>query len=109
MPQREIEVILTRQLASYLRLPILIVIFNNGGYQAMKGDHHRYYPDGVAAQHDLYYGLPITGFEYSELVRPFGGHGERVEKSSDLKPALERAAAAVKDGRTAILNVMVSR
>jgi acetolactate synthase-1/2/3 large subunit len=96
-------------LSMHARLPILIVIFNNGGYQAMKGDHHRYYPDGVAAAHDLYYGMPITGFEYSELAKTFGGHGERVEKAADLKPAVARAAAAVKDGRTAILNVIVSR
>jgi thiamine pyrophosphate-dependent acetolactate synthase large subunit-like protein len=96
-------------LSMHAKLPVLIVVFNNNGYEAMKKDHHRYYPDGVAAAHDLYYGLPITGFEYSALAKPFGAHGERVENAADLKPALTRAAAAVKEGRTAILNVMVSR
>jgi acetolactate synthase-1/2/3 large subunit len=90
-------------------LPILIVIFNNGGYRAMKLEHHAYYPEGVAAANDQSHGFPITGFEYSELVKPFGGFGKRVDTPSELKPAIKRAAAAVKDGRTAIVNVMLER
>lgn len=88
-------------------LPIMVVIFNNGGYRAMKLEHHAYYPEGVAKANDHSLGFPITAFEYSELVKPFGGFGERVEKPADLKPALKRGAAAVKEGRTAIINVVL--
>jgi hypothetical protein len=42
-------------------------------------------------------------------VKPFGGFGERVEKPGELKGAIKRGVAAVKDGRTAILNVVVER
>ena len=90
-------------------LPIMVVIFNNGGYRAMKLEHHAYYPEGIAKANDQSLGFPITGFEYSELVKPFGGFGLRVEKPADLKPALKRGAAAVKDGRTAIINVVLER
>ncbi|MCZ6455614.1 MAG: thiamine pyrophosphate-binding protein, partial [Alphaproteobacteria bacterium] len=43
-------------LAQHENLPILIVIFNNEGYAAMKYNHRDYYPDGVGAANDLWYG-----------------------------------------------------
>jgi acetolactate synthase-1/2/3 large subunit len=92
-------------LSKHESLPILIVVFNNSGYEAMKLEHRNFYPDGIAAKHDLFYGKPITDFEYSELVRPFGGYGRRVEKPAELAPAIKEGMAAVKDGKTAILNV----
>ena len=91
------------------KLPILVVILNNGGYRAMKEEHHAYYPDGIAKAKDQSYGFATTGFEYSELVKPFGGYGQRVDKPADLKPALERCIAAVNGGDTAILNVTLER
>jgi thiamine pyrophosphate-dependent acetolactate synthase large subunit-like protein len=39
----------------------------------------------------------------------FGFHGQRVENRADLEGALQSALAATKDGKTAILNVVVSR
>ncbi len=86
-------------------LPILIVIVNNGGYTAMAREHRNFYPDGVAAAHDLFYGRTITALDYSELVRPFEGYGARVTNPAALPAALEGALAAVRDGRTAILDV----
>ena len=89
-------------------LPILIVVFNNGGYKAMKNNHHAYYPEGVAAKNDLFYGLPITGADYAEMVRPFGGFGIRVEDPAKLPSALEEALAAVEGGKTAIVNAVLA-
>jgi acetolactate synthase-1/2/3 large subunit len=94
-------------LAKHEGLPILIVISNNTGYLAMKKEHHSYYPDGVSAEHDIFYGHQITDVPYEELVAPFGGFGRRVEDPADLPGAIGEAAAAVAEGRTAILNVLV--
>ena len=88
-------------------LPILIVVANNSGYLAMKKEHQAFYPDGVSAQNDIYYGHQITDLAYEELVAPFGGFGRRVEDPAELPETLREAAAAVEDGRTAIVNVMV--
>ena len=41
--------------------------------------------------------------------KPLSRRAKSVEKLDQLKPALERALAAVKGGKTAILNVVVSR
>jgi acetolactate synthase-1/2/3 large subunit len=92
-------------LAKHENLPILIVVFDNNGYVAMQKEHEGFYPNGVAAKNDLFFGRPITGLDYAELVKPFGGYGRRVTTPAELAPALEEALAAVKGGKTAILNV----
>ena len=94
-------------LAKEAGLPILIVVFNNCGYRAMKNNQLAYYPDGTGAEHGLFYGAPIDGPDYAELVAPFGGFGRRVEDPAELKSALREGLAAVEDGRTAIINVVL--
>jgi acetolactate synthase-1/2/3 large subunit len=92
-------------LSKHAELPIMMVVFNNNGYRAMKLEHQTYYPDGVAQARNIFYGEPVTDFEYSELVKPFGGYGCRVETPVELGPALKEGLAAVKDGKMALLNV----
>jgi acetolactate synthase-1/2/3 large subunit len=90
-------------------LPIAIVILNNKKYEAMRKGHVHHYPDGASASKDLHYGVTIDGPDYEQLAGHFGFHGERVEKSAELPAALRGALAAMKDGRTAILNACVTR
>ena len=90
-------------------LPILIVVFNNGKYAAMGNSHISFYPEGVTAQTGIHHGVDIPGPNYAELVQPFGGHGERVEDPAEVVPALERALAAVNQGRLALVDVVLSR
>jgi thiamine pyrophosphate-dependent acetolactate synthase large subunit-like protein len=89
-------------------LPIIIVVFGNNEYRAMRQNHLDYYPDGVAEQHKLFYGATLGGPDYAELGAPFGCWGRRVEDPAQLVPAIREAHAATKDGRTAILNVTLS-
>ena len=94
-------------LSKHRDLPILIVIFNNEGYSAMRKEHHAYYPDGVAAEHNASVGHTITDLEYSDLGAPFGFHGCRIDRLADLPGAIKEAQKAVEGGRTAILNVVL--
>jgi thiamine pyrophosphate-dependent acetolactate synthase large subunit-like protein len=89
-------------------LPILIVVFNNGGYSVVKRSHLQFYPQGVAASTGLFHGSDIPGPNYARLVEPFGGYGERVEDPEKLAPALRNALAAVKEGRVALLDVVLA-
>ena len=89
-------------------LPILIVVFNNASYAAMKSLHLSFYPQGTSAETGDFYGVNIPGPDYADLARPFGGHGERVEDPARLKDALQEAQAAVDDGRVAIVDVALS-
>ncbi len=90
-------------------LPIIIIVMNNKKYEAMRKGHVHHYPDGASASKDLHYGVTIDGPEYEQLGSHFGFHGQRVEKLDEVKGALQDALAAAKGGKTAILNVVVSR
>jgi len=90
-------------------LPIIIVVLNNKKYEAMRKGHVHHYPDGASASKDLHYGVTIDGPDYEQLGSHFGFHGERVEYRAELEVALSSALAATKEGKTAILNVVVSR
>ncbi|MGH7073237.1 MAG: thiamine pyrophosphate-binding protein [Stellaceae bacterium] len=90
-------------------LPILAVILDNGGYQAMRQGHVHHYPGGVSVNADLFYGVHIDGPNYAEFAKPFGHYGRRVERLVDLAPALGEAEAAMADGKMAILHLKVSR
>jgi acetolactate synthase-1/2/3 large subunit len=88
-------------------LPILIIVFNNGCYASMRRNHLSFYPQGDSAASGIFYGVNIPGPNYSQLVEPFGGYGERVEDPAKLKPALQRALEAVKGGNTALVDVVL--
>ena len=64
------------------------------------------YANGAAAEGDgrLLAELPPPDFE--RTIAAHGGHGERVERPADLPAALRRAAAAVRGGQQALVNVI---
>lgn len=72
------------------KLPVTIVISNNGGW---------------AAQHDdlRKIGRELGFPDYEKIAPAFGGYGERVERPEGIRPALERARAS---GTSAIINVV---
>jgi len=74
------------------KLPVLVVISLNGGWTAD--------PDQTKPGRNLGY----TRFD--QLAQALGCHGEYVEDPADIRPALERAAAAVARGQTAVVNVV---
>jgi acetolactate synthase-1/2/3 large subunit len=90
-------------------LPIVIVVFNNKKYEAMRKGHVHHYPDGASATSNVHYGVTIDGPAYEDLGKHFGFHGLRVEKPAELKAALQAALDATKSGKTSILNVMVNK
>ncbi|MBO9357148.1 hypothetical protein GG851_24420 [Bordetella petrii] len=74
------------------RLAVMVVISLNGGWTAD--------PNGEKPGRNLGY----TRFD--ELARSLGCHAEHVENPEDIRPALARAAKAVKAGTPALVNVV---
>jgi acetolactate synthase-1/2/3 large subunit len=74
------------------KLPVLVVISLNGGWTAD--------PEKAKPGRDLGY------TRYDKLAEALGGHGEYVEAPEHIRPALERAKAAVAAGRPALVNVV---
>jgi acetolactate synthase-1/2/3 large subunit len=90
------------------KLPILTVIFNNSRYGAVRGATLSMFKDGVAGQDDGRFMADIDPSPPFELaVKAQGGHGERVEKASELPAALACARdVVVNEKRQALLNVI---
>jgi acetolactate synthase-1/2/3 large subunit len=47
--------------------------------------------------------------DFSAVARAFGAHGERVTEPGDLSAAIDRAFAALDDGKAAVLHIHVTR
>lgn len=100
--------------AQQYRIPILTVVLDNGGWQAVKSAVQRVYPKGVAAQTDQFQSRLTSGRQgerrdFSAVAKAFGAHGESVTEPDDLAASIDRCLAALDDGRAAVLHVHVTR
>ena len=100
--------------AQQYQLPILTLVLDNGGWQAVKAAVQRVYPKGVAAETDQFQSRLTSGRQgeirdFSAIARAFGAHGERVSEPDDLAEAIDRCFAALADGKAAVLHVQVTR
>jgi len=75
------------------RIPVVVVISNNGGWTA----------DAPWARPDPKPGRSLGFTRYDRVAEALGAHGEFVEKPHEIRPALERASAA---GKPAVVNVV---
>lgn len=78
------------------RLPITVVIDNNGGLDCISQQQERLFENG---QH---FATDFRDIPFHSMFEGLGGHGELVTKREELKPALQRAMAS---GKTACVNV----
>lgn len=77
------------------RLPIVVVILNNGIYGTIRMHQEREYPGRVS-------GTDLQNPDFAAYARAFGGHGETVATTEEFAPAFERARAS---GKPAIIEV----
>jgi acetolactate synthase-1/2/3 large subunit len=78
-------------------LPIVVVLVDNGMYGTIRMHQERTYPGRVS-------GTDLKNPDFAAYARAFGGHGERIEKDGEFKPALQRALAS---GKPAILHCII--
>jgi thiamine pyrophosphate-dependent acetolactate synthase large subunit-like protein len=90
------------------KLPIMAVVFNNKKYAAMQGMHQKMYPDGIAAEIDLYHGTHINPPDFVKVAECVGGYGEQVTEPEKLQDALKRGLEANQNGKAAIIDVIVT-
>jgi len=90
------------------KLPTMAVVFNNKKYAAMQGMHQKMYPDGIAAEIDLYHGTHINPPDFVKVAECVGGYGEQVTDPEKLQDALKRGLEANQNGKPAIIDVIVT-
>jgi acetolactate synthase-1/2/3 large subunit len=89
------------------KLPILVVIFNNSRYGAVRQATLAMFKDSAAGETDGRFLADLDPAPaYDTLANAQGAYGERVERPADLPDALARAKEAVLNGRHALLNVI---
>jgi acetolactate synthase I/II/III large subunit len=91
-------------------LPILIVVFNNGKYLSMRHNHRREYPDGVAASTGYQLGVDLSHQpDVAAVAAAAGAAAFTAATTREIAPALEKAVAAVRGGKTAVVNVKLTK
>jgi benzoylformate decarboxylase len=90
-------------------VPIITIVCNNRSYDEprnnilMKGGRSR------QENKDMICYLGNPDVEFSQLAAAYGIRGERVGNPAELKPALQRAISATREGRPYLLDVLIAR
>ena len=92
--------------AEQLGLALLVVVFNNSSWNAVRTAVRRIAPDGWAETSGDY---PLTDLSpspaFAEVASACGAYAEEVDDPAELQGALERALRQVRGGRQALLDV----
>jgi acetolactate synthase-1/2/3 large subunit len=99
--------------AQQYQIPVLTVVLDNGGWQAVKSAVQRVYPKGIAAETNQFQSRLKSGRQgeardFSAVGRAFGAYGECVTEPDNLAAALDRCLAALDDGKAAVLHVQIT-
>src|SRR5207237_10309947 len=84
--------------AAQYRLPVVVIVVNNGQYGTIRLHQERAYPARV-------HGTRLTNPDFAAYARSFGAFGEVVEATEQFAPAFERALAA---GTPAVLELRLA-
>ncbi|MDZ7747663.1 MAG: sulfoacetaldehyde acetyltransferase [Halofilum sp. (in: g-proteobacteria)] len=82
-------------------IPATAVVFNNGQWGAEKKNQVDFYGE-------RFVGTNLEGTSWAEIARAMGAEGVRVDKLEDVGPALRQACEAQREGKTTILEMMVT-
>lgn len=82
-------------------IPATAVVFNNGQWGAEKKNQVDFYGQ-------RFVGTNLEGTDWASIARSMGAEGVRVERLEDVGPALRQACEAQREGRTTVLEMMVT-
>jgi sulfoacetaldehyde acetyltransferase len=84
-------------------IPVTAVVFNNGQWGAEKKNHVDFYAN-------RFVGVNLDKQpSWAAVAKAMGAEGHRIDMLSDVGPALRAAAKAQGEGRTTVLEMMVTR
>ena len=83
--------------AQQYQIPMLTIVLDNGGWQAVKSAVQRVYPKGIAAETDQFQSRLMSGRQgerrdFSAVAKAFGAYGECVTEPDELAAAIDRAS-----------------
>ena len=91
------------------RLPMLVIVFNNRRWGAVRNSTLAMYPQGAAAAGD---GMLLADLspspDYAAICRAHGGEGITVGDITALRPAIDRALEALGAGRQVLIDLVLA-
>jgi acetolactate synthase-1/2/3 large subunit len=83
--------------AMQYKLPIVVLVVNNGMYGTIRMHQERHYPGRVV-------GTDLANPDFAAYARAFGAHGDTVTETAQFADALERALDA---GTSAVIELRI--
>ena len=84
------------------KIGVTVIVFNNGQWGAEKKNHVDFYSR-------RYQGVNLENPSWAGVARAFGCEGVTVEGLADVGPALKAATQAQAQGRTTVIEMMVTK
>ena len=84
------------------KIGVTVVLFNNGQWGAEKKNHVDFYSQ-------RYQGVELDNPSWVAVAKSFGCEGILVDKLSDVGPALQQSVKNQSEGKTTILELMVTK
>ena len=84
------------------KIGVTVVVFNNGQWGAEKKNHVDFYSRRFQA-------VDLASPSWAGIARAFGCEGVTVDRLSDVRPALQASVRAQAEGRTTVIEMMVTR
>ncbi len=84
------------------KIGVTVVVFNNGQWGAEKKNHVDFYSRRFQA-------VDLVSPSWAGIAKAFGCEGVTVDRLSDVGPALAASVQAQAEGRTTVLEMMVTR
>jgi len=84
------------------KLGVTVIVFNNGQWGAEKKNHVDFYSR-------RYQGVNLENPSWSGIARAFGCDGVTIDSLADVGPALRAAVKAQGEGRTTVVEIMVTQ
>jgi acetolactate synthase-1/2/3 large subunit len=91
------------------KLPILTIVLDNTGWNAVKQSTLRVFPEGEAKGANEFEAELAPKVDFAKVGEAFGAHAERLSDPADVPAALARCVKEVRGGRAAILHVRVTK
>jgi acetolactate synthase I/II/III large subunit len=95
--------------AQQYKLPILTIVMDNTGWNAVKQSTLRVYPEGEAKTANEFESQLAPKVHFTKVGEAFGAYGEEVSDPAEVPAALARAVKEVRAGRAALLHIRVTK
>jgi acetolactate synthase I/II/III large subunit len=96
-------------IAQQYKLPILTIVMDNTGWNAVKQSTLRVFPEGEAKAANEFESQLAPKVHFTKVAEAFGAYAEEIGDPADVAAALARCVKEVRGGRAALLHTRVTK